>query len=131
LFVYGTLRPAIDAPMARWLAAAAQWLGPARSRGRLYDLGPHPAMRPARYAREWVSGDLYRLLRRETLLALDRYESGPPATRRAGFVREACVVEHMRGRRLAWAYVYRGPMLRASRIAGGDYCAHRAERAAR
>ncbi len=58
LFVYGTLRPFIDIPMARWLRRAARYVGQATARGRLYDLGPYPGLRAARGCGERVVGDV-------------------------------------------------------------------------
>jgi gamma-glutamylcyclotransferase (GGCT)/AIG2-like uncharacterized protein YtfP len=125
LFVYGTLRPFVDIPMARWLQRVARYIGPAKTRGRLYDLGPYPGLRPARRTREWVRGDLYEVRDPLVVHALDRYEAGTGAGR-PRFVRSACIVSVGRRRgRPAWVYVYqRNPSHRA-RIAHGDYRAHR------
>ena len=125
LFVYGTLRPFVEIPMARWLQRVARYVGPAKTRGRLYDLGPYPGLRPARRTREWVGGDLYEVRDPTVVRALDRYEAGGGAGR-PRFIRSACVV--LVGRqpqRAAWVYRYqRNPSHRA-RIVHGDYRAHR------
>ena len=76
LFVYGTLRPFVDIPMAQWLRRAARYVGPATTRGRLYDLGAYPGMRAARGRGELVAGDLYRVSTPEVWRVLDRYERG-------------------------------------------------------
>jgi gamma-glutamylcyclotransferase (GGCT)/AIG2-like uncharacterized protein YtfP len=124
LFVYGTLRPFVTIPMARWLAMTAQYVGPARARGRLYDLGPYPGMRVSLGCREWVVGDVYRVVSPRVLRVLDRYETG--AIRwRPQFVRARCNVQLRRGRRRpAWVYLYRPGVWRAPRIASGDYRRH-------
>jgi len=122
--VYGTLRPFVDQPMARWLQRVARYVGPAKMRGRLYDLGPYPGLRPARRSREWVFGDLYDVRDPFAVRVLDNYEAGRGAGR-PRFVRSACVVSFGRGRCSAWVYLYqRNPSQRA-RIAHGDYRAHR------
>jgi gamma-glutamylcyclotransferase (GGCT)/AIG2-like uncharacterized protein YtfP len=124
LFVYGTLRPFVAIPMARWLAAAAHYVGPARARGRLYDLGPYPAMHSARGRRQWVVGDVYRVASPRVLRVLDLYEAGASAVR-PRFVRVRCTVTLARGgRRSAWVYLYRPRVRRAPRIVGGDYRRH-------
>ena len=125
LFVYGTLRPSVDIPMARWLKRVARYVGPARTRGRLYDLGPYPGLKPARRTREWVCGDLYEVCDPFVVRALDSYEAGTGAGR-PRFVRSACVVSVGRRRqRAAWVYVYQRSPSHRARIAHGDYRAHR------
>lgn len=126
LFVYGTLRPFVAIPMARWLAAEARYVGPARARGRLYDLGPYPAMHVALGRRQWVVGDVYRVTSPRVLRALDLYEAGARAWR-PQFERVRCIVALTRGgRRAAWVYLYRPRVRRARRIVRGDYRRDRA-----
>lgn len=118
LFVYGTLRPFVAIEMAKWLRGAAQYLGPATTSGRLYDLGAYPGMRAARGRRERVVGDVYRVGNPRVFRVLDRYETE--------FVRERCVVKLERGsRRRAWVYRYRHGVAGTTRIASGDYRLHR------
>jgi gamma-glutamylcyclotransferase (GGCT)/AIG2-like uncharacterized protein YtfP len=126
LFVYGTLRPFVDIAMSRWLAGVARHVGLARTRGRLYDLGPYPGLVEARRPDDWVTGDLYRLPRaREVLRALDRYEGGPAPREQPRFCRVerpvwlACGV-----RRDAWLYLFRRTIVGRPRIASGDYRQH-------
>lgn len=126
LFVYGTLRPFVDLPMARWLRRSARYLGPATTRGALYDLGAYPGMRAARRGRDRVVGDVYRVAQPRVLRALDRYEAGD-ARYKARFLRERCIVQLARRerRKTAWTYRYRYSVARSPRIASGDYRAHR------
>jgi gamma-glutamylcyclotransferase (GGCT)/AIG2-like uncharacterized protein YtfP len=125
LFVYGTLRPFVDVPMARWLRRVARLQGGCRTRGRLYDLGPYPAIKPPRAPRDSVEGDLFRVTNSRILHVLDRYEAGG-ALRRPRFARERCVVRLARGGcREAWIYRYRFSVLGRTPIVGGDYRAHR------
>ena len=128
LFVYGTLRPFVDIPMARWLRRVARYIGPAKTRGRLYDLGPFPGLKPARRTREWVCGDLYAVRDPFVVRALDRYEAGTGAGR-PRFVRSACVVSVGRRRLGAvWVYMYRRNPSHRARITHGDYRVHRRHR---
>jgi gamma-glutamylcyclotransferase (GGCT)/AIG2-like uncharacterized protein YtfP len=125
LFVYGTLRPFVDIPMARWLQGVARYVGPAKTRGRLYDLGPYPGLKPARRTREWVRGDLYAVRDPFVVRALDSYEAGTGAGR-PRFVRTACVVSVGRRRqRAAWVYVYQRTASHRALIAHGDYRVYR------
>jgi gamma-glutamylcyclotransferase (GGCT)/AIG2-like uncharacterized protein YtfP len=124
LFVYGTLRPFVDIAMAQWLRRSARYIGTALTRGRLYDLGPYPAMTRARDRREHVVGDVYRLASPRVFRVLDGYEAGPVRSK-ARFVRERCVVKLERGRcRAAWTYRYRYGVVGVARIESGDYRAH-------
>ena len=124
LFVYGTLRPFVAIPMARWLAGAARYVGSAKTRGRLYDLGPYPGLAVARGAREWVVGDVYRIGNPRVLRALDRYEAGVRSSDPT-FERVSCVVTLEDGtRKSAWAYFYRRSVVHAARVVSGDYRAH-------
>jgi gamma-glutamylcyclotransferase (GGCT)/AIG2-like uncharacterized protein YtfP len=125
LFVYGTLRPCIDIPMARWLRRSARYVGHATTSGRLYDLGAYPGMCGARSRREYVHGDVYRVAQPRVLRVLDRYEAG--SAYRARYRRERCIVRFApRGnaRKTAWTYRYRYSVVGAPRIVGGDYRVH-------
>lgn len=119
LFVYGTLRPGSGHPMADFLAARARRVGRARMPGRLYDLGPYPAMTAES---GWVQGELYELHEPgDTLAALDRYE-GCPDGREAAFEREQCYAMMEGGASVAaWVYYYRGPVAHGQHIPSGDY----------
>jgi gamma-glutamylcyclotransferase (GGCT)/AIG2-like uncharacterized protein YtfP len=128
LFVYGTLRPFVDIPLARWLRTAARYVGPATTRGRLYDLGPYPGIVAARGRGENVTGDVYLVIDPRVLRVLDRYEAGPKRAS-ARFERERCVVKLRGRRRSAWVYRYRRSVVSAARIASGDYRLHRQARA--
>src|SRR5262245_32626376 len=116
IFVYGTLRR--GAAMHALLAPGAEWVGRARMRGRLYDLGHFPGFADGRID-DWVQGELYRLTGDSAPLldSLDRYEG--PAFRRE--VREA--VRDGGVRMQAYVYVFAGSLRGRRRIASGDYLA--------
>lgn len=126
LFVYGTLLSAFANPFARRLRKQAVLLGPAKMRGRLYDLGAYPGMKRSLDPADWVSGELYRLDQPAKLLAfLDAYEICDP---RDGAYREfervTATAHLVSGRCMAaWAYVYGMPVDRARRVRDGDYLA--------
>lgn len=125
LFVYGTLRTFADVPMARWLRRVAWPHGHGATRGRLYDLGPYPALKPPRSRHDRVVGELYRIADARVLHVLDRYEAAG-SLRRPRFARERCLVRLARGGRCtAWIYRYRLSVARHPRIASGDYRLYR------
>ena len=118
VFVYGSLRRRGSAHAH--LRAGAVCLGPATIRGRLYNLGPYPAARPARRPCERVHGELYRLTRPAALTALDRYEAcDPPAGAAPEYRRETVPVAHAGRQRHAWVYWYARPLRGARRLPGG------------
>jgi gamma-glutamylcyclotransferase (GGCT)/AIG2-like uncharacterized protein YtfP len=123
LFVYGTLRPDADHPMARFLAERSRPLGPATVAGRLYDLGRYPALTAAADDTERVRGMLCELLDAEaTLAALDRYEGVATAGTAGLFERTRTPVRREAGEQVeAFVYVYRGPVSERQRVPSGDW----------
>jgi gamma-glutamylcyclotransferase (GGCT)/AIG2-like uncharacterized protein YtfP len=102
LFVYGTLRRgASRGGYAARLEAEAEWLGPARTPGRLYQVNPdYPGMVKAEDAQEWVNGEVWRFGDPRLWKALDDYEG-------TEYVRVKCVVTMANGEeRKAWVYLY-------------------------
>jgi gamma-glutamylcyclotransferase (GGCT)/AIG2-like uncharacterized protein YtfP len=91
-----------------------KYLGPARCRGMLYDLGGSAALVPE--GRMWVAGELYRCRRiDEILAALDALEEA------AVFERTVGKVGWRHGETDAWIYCYTGDLEGAIRIPGGSY----------
>ncbi len=126
LFVYGTLRGGAAHPMHRVLARHARLEGPARLRGRLYDLGSYPAAVADPAAGGEVIGEVWRMLAPERLLPLlDRYEGCTPEDPEPHeYRREPCTVTVAgQGGREAWVYVYNRPSGGLPLIPGGDYLA--------
>jgi gamma-glutamylcyclotransferase (GGCT)/AIG2-like uncharacterized protein YtfP len=68
LFVYGQLQP------GRRLPRTVCNCRPDRVRGRLYDLGPHPAAVNVGSGETWFSGYVLELDEREVIAELDPYE---------------------------------------------------------
>ena len=109
-------------PMARLLAERGVFLGEARIRGRLYNLGRFPGLTPSA-AEEWVFGDLYDLSEQveQTIAELDRYE-GDESTADALFERQLAEVTGADGKIVqAWVYWFRGAVDEQSRIVSGRY----------
>src|SRR5215470_15962766 len=76
LFVYGTLMRGFDHPMARLLAAHAEFLGEARCRGRLYLVKHYPGLVHSDDAADLVHGELFRLREVDAMLReFDMYEA--------------------------------------------------------
>jgi gamma-glutamylcyclotransferase (GGCT)/AIG2-like uncharacterized protein YtfP len=76
LFVYGTLRKALDGSLHPYLINQAEFIGNATLPGKLYHVGTYPGAVPIPVgSRQCVQGELYRLFRPHLLLQqLDEYE---------------------------------------------------------
>lgn len=123
LFVYGTLRCGSSHAMAQWLAAKAEWCGPARCPGaRLYRVSWYPALVAVAATEAQVQGDLYRLREPAALWpVLDGFE-GITGSRDDEYERRRCEIRDQEGRpRQAWSYWYRLPVDALAPIPGGDW----------
>jgi len=129
LFVYGTLRKDCRPGMHHMLARQARFVGYARTRGRLYDLGEYPGLVPAIDSRgephAWVRGEVYALESpSEVLTRLDDYEGcGASDAHPHEFARVRGEVILESGETApAWIYVYAGTLAGRREIPSGDYC---------
>jgi gamma-glutamylcyclotransferase (GGCT)/AIG2-like uncharacterized protein YtfP len=124
LFVYGTLMRGFDHPMAKLLAANADFLGEATCRGRLYLVRHYPALVLSDDPADVVHGELFALRARDAMLAeFDMYEAcgegfKPPTE----YVRQMLNVTLADGSSSeAWTYVYNWPVTELRRIASGRF----------
>lgn len=112
LFVYGTLRRGHPSGMAHLMGSDIEFLGHARTRGRLEDLGAYPGLRRPRNPDDWVSGEVYRLGETgEALARIDAYEGcGPEDPHPHEFERvqtEAILIDSGQLERV-WVYLWKG-----------------------
>ena len=124
LFVYGTLRENSRNDAFHLLARDATFVGRARMKGRLYDLGEYPGLVASSGADAWVRGELYSLEKPEEALSrLDCYEGcGPDAAKPHDFKRVELDAELETGETIrAWVYVYEGSIEGKHEITSGDY----------
>ena len=124
LFVYGTLMRGFDHPMARLLAANADFLGSATCGGRLFLVKNYPGLLLSESASDIVHGELFRLrVPDELLREFDMYEAcgegfRPPTE----YVRQMLQVTFADGSASeAWTYVYNWPVAKLTRIASGRF----------
>ena len=117
IFVYGTLMRGMAHEDLLAGRRDAKLLGPAVTRGALWDLGDHPGLTIG--GKLSVAGELYRsdgmadILRR-----LDPFET------EACFERRLIQVLCRRRTSRAWAYIYMGDITAARPIRGGSWKAH-------
>jgi gamma-glutamylcyclotransferase (GGCT)/AIG2-like uncharacterized protein YtfP len=127
LFVYGTLMRGFDHPMARLLAANADFLGAAQCRGRLYRVPDYPALVLSDDPADIVHGELFRLRKPDALLReFDMYEAcGEEFAQPTEYVRRMLPVTLGDGTASeAWTYVYNWPVRDLPRIASGRFLEH-------
>ena len=127
LFVYGTLMRGFDHPMARLLAANADFLGEARCRGRLYLIRDYPGLVRSEDPADVVHGELFGLRKPDALLReFDMYEAcGEGFAEPTEYVRRLLgVTLPDGGQREAWTYFYNWPVADLPRIAAGRFMEH-------
>ena len=124
LFVYGTLMRGFDHPMAQLLSRAADFVGDARCRGRLYLVRHYPGLVLSDDPAEVVFGGLYRLRQPEALLReFDMYEAcGEGFAEPTEYVRQMLPLT-LAGATVseAWTYIYNWPVTGLPRIASGRF----------
>jgi len=128
VFVYGTLMQG-EFRSGLILAARPLRIVPARTPGRLVDLGDYPGLIPARRSGQWVVGEFAEFPAVESLLTqldfVEEYSPGEEA--RSLYLRRSVpVVLDDETESWAWAYVYNRPYDPRSIIRSGDW-RHRRE----
>ena len=124
LFVYGTLMRGFDHPMAKLLQQAADFIGEARCRGRLYLVKHYPGLVLSDEADDVVFGEVYRLRQpAELLREFDMYEAcGEGFAEPTEYVRQMLPVTSGDGAvSEAWSYLYNWPVAHLPRIASGRF----------
>lgn len=123
VFVYGTLMQG-ESRGGLILAAKPLRIVPARTPGRLADLGEYPGLIPARRNGQWVFGEFAEFRAVESLLAqldfVEEYSPGEEA--RSLYLRRSVPVVLEDGAEAwAWAYVYNRPYDPRRIIGSGDW----------
>jgi len=124
LFVYGTLMRGYDHPMAKLLAANADFLGQATCRGRLFLVRHYPGLVTSDDPADIVHGELFRLRERDALLReFDMYEAcGEGFAEPTEYVRRMLSVTHADGTASeAWTYLYNWPVAKLPRVVSGRF----------
>jgi gamma-glutamylcyclotransferase (GGCT)/AIG2-like uncharacterized protein YtfP len=123
VFVYGTLMQG-GSRGGLILAASPLRIVPARTPGRLVNLGEYPGLIPARRSGQWVRGEFAEFPAAESLLAqLDFVEEySPREEARSLYLRRSVpVVLEDRTESWAWAYLYNRPYDPRCIIGSGDW----------
>ena len=124
LFVYGSLRRWFHNEAYQYISNYFHYVGDARVKGVLYDLGPYPAAIPVNND-NYIVGELYEIKNKGeygyALAQLDDYEGVDPLEGETKFYRrepvEVFVEDHIIR---AWIYWYNQPVEGYPVIASGD-----------
>ncbi len=127
LFVYGTLRKALNHPLSHFLMGNATFEGMATVYGKLYDVGRYPALTSSNNPDDAVVGEVYRLKDVSDVLSkLDDYEGcGPNDAEPTQYRRlpmQATMSNHEKVQ--TWVYVYNWTTEGLTLIPDGDYMAY-------
>lgn len=128
LFVYGTLRRAVQAPAYSLFADQADFFGHGSIGARMYDFGNYPGVVLSPDPADRVHGELFSLRAAETTFKLlDEYEGIHRGTRPwpEQYARVPLpVVSENHGTVTAWVYSYLLSVEGKLRIPHGDYAKH-------
>jgi len=110
--------------MATLFADSCEYVTDACVQGRLYDVGTYPAAIESTNPAQKVYGEVYRILRRDMLLAaLDDYEGcSDKYSKPHLYQRKQLTVSGLNGDEIvAWIYLYNYSVNGLRRIESGDY----------
>ncbi len=125
LFVYGTLRRGCTTGAHDKYLATAEFIAPARVRGKLYKVSYYPALVLEHNLQDsqWINGEVYRLSDAAQLIELDAYEECDyPALPTQEYQRKLHDVITDAGEKLqVWIYAYQHPITHLPLITSGDF----------
>lgn len=124
LFVYGSLRSGFGSSAYSYINRYFNLTGNAKTKGRLYDLGPYPAAIPAD-DESYVIGELYELKDRsefdEAIGRLDDYEGTNTEEADLSLYSRGITEVICNGNKIsAWIYWYNGDVSGKPLVASGD-----------
>jgi gamma-glutamylcyclotransferase (GGCT)/AIG2-like uncharacterized protein YtfP len=125
LFVYGTLRRAFKSPAHDYISRFFSFVGDAKVKGKLFDLGPYPGGTPST-GENYIVGELYTIKNtHEFSLAighLDDYEGISPDPGEVQLYKRELVDVFMHDNSItfAWIYWYTGNVHGKTFIESGD-----------
>ena len=124
LFVYGSLRSGFHSPVYEYISRFFKFIGEAKVKGRLYDMGSYPAGVSANED-SFIVGELYQA-RNEHEFAwaigqLDDYEGVTVEADEVQLFRRDVTQAHLNGQVTdAWIYWYNGDVSGKPVISSGD-----------
>jgi gamma-glutamylcyclotransferase (GGCT)/AIG2-like uncharacterized protein YtfP len=124
LFVYGSLRKGFQNPVFNYIHDYFDFVGNARVKGLLYDMGDYPAAVPSQDER-FIVGELYSIKHPDEFAwaigQLDDYEGISPEPGEQASYRRELVTVYVENRPVkAWIYWYAGDVSGKPMVASGD-----------
>jgi len=124
LFVYGSLRSGFKSPVYEYISRFFSFVGDAKVKGKLYDLGEYPAAMPTD-DESYIVGELYTAKNPQefswAIGQLDDYEGmSVEAGETPLYVRKVSTVFLNEQSFDAWVYWYNGSVEGKPEIEGGD-----------
>lgn len=124
LFVYGSLRSGFHSPVYEYISRFFKFIGEARVRGKLYDMGSYPAGVPTT-DNCFITGELYQAKNEHefswAIGQLDDYEGVSVEADEVQLYRREVTEVHFNGSSThAWIYWYNGDTGGRPLIASGD-----------
>ena len=124
LFVYGSLRRGFRSPAYEYISRFFNFIGEAKVRGRLLDMGSYPAAIPTNDS-SFISGELYQIKKTEdfswAIGQLDDYEGVSVEPDEIQLYRREMSEVYYEGKVThAWIYWYNGDVSGRPLISSGD-----------
>ena len=124
LFVYGSLRKGFHSPVYEYISRFFKFIGEAKVKGKLFDLGSYPAGIAA-IDDSFIIGELYQAINEHefswAIGQLDDYEGvSVEADEVQLYRREIADIHLNKGITRAWIYWYNGDVTDKKLIASGD-----------
>jgi gamma-glutamylcyclotransferase (GGCT)/AIG2-like uncharacterized protein YtfP len=124
LFVYGSLRSGFRSPVYEYISRFFKFIGDAKVKGKLYDMGSYPAGVPCGDD-TYIIGELYQAKNEHefswAIGQLDDYEGVSVEADEVQLYRREVVAVHINGETAqAWIYWYNGDISTRPVISSGD-----------
>lgn len=129
LFVYGSLLSGFHHPAYAYISRYFTLIGPAKVKGKLFDMGEYPAAIPVN-EEAWIIGELYQLNNKDefawAISQLDDYEGIHPEVGESPlYRREPVTVTINEKDTIAWIYWYNREVTGRPWIASGSVLEYR------
>jgi gamma-glutamylcyclotransferase (GGCT)/AIG2-like uncharacterized protein YtfP len=124
LFVYGSLRSGFHSPVYEYISRFFKFIGEAKVRGKLFDMGSYPAGIPTN-DHQLITGELYQAKNEHefswAIGQLDDYEGVSVEADEVQLYRREIAEVHFNGQVThAWIYWYNGDISGRPLISSGD-----------
>lgn len=125
LFVYGSLRSGFRSPVYEYISRFFKFIGEAKVKGKLFDMGSYPAGVPAAEGEHYIVGELYQAKNEHefgwAIGQLDDYEGVAVEADEIQLYRREVTDVHINGETVkAWIYWYNGDIGGRPFIPSGD-----------